>query len=130
VYEELETFNTDRIGHGVRMMEDPNTVALARERGLAFEVGVTRNFQTGVVKSIPEHPLMEMLNWGLNLAIGTDNPSILRVNLTDEYHLICEDLEMEYKLLKERILAAGQASILPETNHDELNEQLRIELSL
>ena len=88
MYEELETFNTDRIGHGVRMMEDPNTVALARERGLAFEVGVTRNFQTGVVKSIPEHPLMEMLNWGLNLAIGTDNPSILRVPLTDEYHLI------------------------------------------
>jgi len=88
VYEALETFNTDRIGHGVRMMENPNTVALARESGLAFEVVVTSNYQTGVVKSILEHPFMEMLNGGLNLAIGTDNPSILRVPLTDEYHLI------------------------------------------
>jgi len=37
---------------------------------------------------------------------------------------------MEHKLLKERLLAAGHASFLPETDHDELIEQLRIELSL
>jgi len=130
VHEALETLNADRIGHGVRVMEDPNTVALARERGTAFEVCVTSNYQTGVVQPLQEHPIMKMLNAGLNVTLGTDDPSISQITLTDEYHRICEDLEMEHKLLKERILAAAQASFLPEAERDKLMEQLRKELSM
>ena len=130
VHEALETLNADRIRHGVRVMEDPNTVALARERGTAFEVCVTSNYQTGVVQPLQEHPIMKMLNAGLNVTLGTDDPSISQITLTDEYHRICEDLEMEHKLLKERILAAAQASFLPEAERDKLMEQLRKELSM
>ncbi len=68
--EALETLNTDRIGHGVRVIEDPNTVALACERGTAFEVCVTNNYQTGVFQSFEEHPIMKMVNAGLNVTLG------------------------------------------------------------
>lgn len=129
VHEALEKFHADRIGHGVRVMEDPNTVALARERGIPFEVCVTSNYQTGVVQSIDEHPVMKMLKAGLNVTLGTDNPSISKITLTDEYQRVCEDLGMDPQLLKERILAAAQASFLPEAERVTLMKQLRKELS-
>ncbi len=130
VHEALETLNAERIGHGVRVMEDPDTVALARERGTVFEVCVTSNFQTGVVPSLQEHPVMKMLEAGLNVTLGTDDPSISQITLTDEYRRICEDLGMDQKILKERILAAAQASFLPEAERDKLMGQLRKELGV
>ncbi len=130
VQEALETLNAERIGHGVRVMEDPKTVALACERGTAFEVCVTSNFQTGVVHSLQEHPALKMLNAGLNVVLGTDNPSISQITLSDEYQRACEALGMEHKTLKERILAAAQASFLPEADRVKLMEQLRKELGI
>jgi adenosine deaminase len=128
VWEALETLHAERIGHGVRVLEDPETVALARERGTAFEVCVTSNFQTGVVPSLHEHPIMEMLNAGLNVLPGTDDPSISQITLSDEYQLVCEELGMEHKQLKERVLAASRASFLPQEERDTLEVQLRKEL--
>lgn len=130
VLEALETLHADRIGHGVRVMEDPNTVLLARERRTAFEVCVTSNYHTGVVQSLKEHPIMQMVKAGLNVTLGTDDPSISQITLTDEYRRICEDLGMKHKMLKERILAAAQASFLPEVERGKLMEQLRKELSI
>ena len=130
VQEALETLDAERIGHGVRVLEDPKTVALACERGTAFEVCVTSNFQTGVVPSLQEHPLLQMLEAGLNVIIGTDDPSISQITLADEYRRACEELGMEQKQLKERILAAAQASFLPEAEREALIEQLSKELGI
>jgi adenosine deaminase len=130
VQEAVETLNADRIGHGVRVIEDPNVVALARERGVTFEVCVTSNYQTGVVNSLQEHPIMKMLDAGLNVALGTDDPSISRITLTDEYRRICEDLGMANSLLKERILAAAQASFLQDAERETLVGELRKELAI
>ena len=47
VREAIDELGAERIGHGVRIMEDENVIALARERGTAFEVCVTSNYQSG-----------------------------------------------------------------------------------
>jgi adenosine deaminase len=70
-----------------------------------------------------------MLNAGLNVIISTDDPSISQITLSDEYQRACEDLGMEHKQLKERILAAAQASFLPKAEREALMEQLRTELA-
>lgn len=128
VREALETFGAERIGHGVRVMEDPDTVALAREHATTFEVCVTSNYQTGVIRSFQEHPIMIMMKAGLNVVLGTDDPSISQITLAGEYCRICEDLGMERTVIKERILAAARAGFLPETERDILVKQLRKEL--
>jgi adenosine deaminase len=130
VREAMETFNADRIGQGVRVMEDPQTTAMARERKTAFEVCLTSNLQTGVFPSMKEHPIINMLKAGINVTLGSDDPSILQITLSDEYQGACEDLRMEHKTLKERILAAAQASFLPKAECDILVEQLGKELSI
>ena len=57
VREAIEGLEAERIGHGVRVMEDPQVVDLARERGTVFEVCITSNYQSGVVPHWKTHPL-------------------------------------------------------------------------
>jgi len=130
VKEAIEEIGAERIGHGVRVLEDENIVALARERGTAFEVCVTSNYQSGVVNSLDTHPLMSMVEAGLNVTINTDDPSISRITLSHEYYTACKDLQMPQSILKERIMAAAQAGFLAENEKRNLVQQLNKDLKL
>jgi len=124
----IEQIDTDRIGHGVRVMQDPSVVALARERGVTFEVCVTSNYQSGVVPSLMEHPLPSMIEAGLDVTINTDDPSISRITLSREYQAVCEDLKVPMDVLKERVVAAARAAFLPPQERDTMVTALKNEL--
>ncbi len=130
VREAIETLNAERIGHGVKILEDASVVAMARERNIVFEVCVTSNFQTGVVASLKVHPIMSMLRNGLIVTLGTDDPSISQICLTDEYRQACEDLGMPLGTLKECILAAAEAGFLPDDRRSALVQELKKELNV
>jgi adenosine deaminase len=132
VREAIEKVGAQRIGHGVRVMEDENVIALARERGTAFEVCVTSNYQSGVVPALSNHPLPRMLQADLNVTLNTDDPSVSRIDLTHEFKLAHEDLGLPMNVLKRSILASASASFLPdkerEALHDHLEEKLGLKL--
>ena len=130
VKEAIEEIGAERVGHGVRTLEDKRVVALARERGTAMEVCITSNYQSGVVQSLDTHPLMDMLNAGLNVTINTDDPSISRITLSHEYYTACEDLQMSQSTLRERIIAAANAGFLAESEKEKLVHQLKVDLKL
>jgi len=130
VKEAIEKIGAERVGHGVRTLEDNRVVALARERGTAMEVCITSNYQSGVVQSLDTHPLMDMLHAGLNVTINTDDPSISRITLSHEYYTACEDLQMPQNTLRERIIAAANAGFLAENEKEKLVHQLKIDLKL
>jgi adenosine deaminase len=110
VREAIEDLCAERIGHGVRVMDDPSVVDLARERGTVFEVCMTSNYQSGVVDSLENHPLPAMVQTGLNVTINTDDPGISRITLTDEYRVAIEDMGMPVTTLVNCILAAALGS--------------------
>ena len=129
VKEGIEELGAERIGHGVRVLEDNAVVALARERNTAFEVCVTSNFQTGVVPTLESHPLIAMIQAGLNTTINTDDPSVSRITLSQEYHVVCDELGIPLEILKERILARYRLLFLPENERNSLVSQLTKELN-
>ena len=128
VLEALVDLNAERIGHGVRILEDEEVVSLAQERRTAFEVCVTSNYQTGVVESLASHPLMKMVQKNLNVTIGTDDPSISQITLSDEYRQAGEGLGMDPVTLRQCITASAEASFLPEQERMNLVEKLKKEL--
>jgi adenosine deaminase len=128
VSEAIEELGAERIGHGVRLLEDGYVTSLARERGTAFEVCVTSNYQSGVIPDLESHPFVKMLDAGLNVTVNTDDPSVSRITLSHEYHVVCDDLGVSMEILKQRILAAGQAAFLPEVERGKLVETLIKEL--
>jgi adenosine deaminase len=125
----IEVLGAERIGHGVRVLEDPKTVRLARERKTVFEVCVTSNYQSGVVKSLADHPLMRMLSSGLIVTLGTDDPSISQITLSDECRRACEQLGLTHDLLKRCMLTAAEASFLPAVEREKLTARFRKDLA-
>ncbi|NOH01172.1 MAG: adenosine deaminase [Chloroflexi bacterium] len=128
VREAIENLGAERIGHGVRVMEDESVVSLARERGVAFEVCVTSNFQSGVVKTFESHPLPRMLENGLKVTVNTDDPSVSRITLAHEYQQVCERLNVPMDALKRSVLLAAESAFLGEPAKQELSASLKTEL--
>jgi adenosine deaminase len=126
----ITILGAERIGHGVRVIEDGNVLALARERESAFEVCVTSNHQSGVVSKLREHPLPVMLQQGLNVTINTDDPSISMITLGNEYRVVCEELGLTQTTLRDRVLAAARASFLPDVEKKQLVEMISTEYPL
>jgi adenosine deaminase len=128
VKEAILELGADRIAHGVRVLEDESVTKLALERNTPFEVCVTSNYQSGVIAEPGAHPLPRMLHAGINVTVNTDDPSISRITLSHEYHVVCDDLGLSMDALKERILAAGAAAFLPESERGRLVDGLKQEL--
>ena len=130
IKEAIHDLGAERIGHGVRVLEDENIAALARERNTAFEVCITSNYQSGVVQSLETHPLVKMLENGINVTINTDDPSISRISLSHEYYAACEDLKMPQNTLRERIVAAAKSGFLPDDEKQKLTAKLMNDLKI
>ncbi len=81
----VELARADRIGHGTRLLEDPDLLSLVRERGIPLEVCVTSNVQTRVAPSYESHPVRRYVDEGVPVALCTDNRMMSGVSLTDEY---------------------------------------------
>lgn len=109
----INLLGAERVGHGVRIIEDETLVTQARERGITFEVCITSNYQSGVVADLHEHPLNNMIAAGLNVTINTDDPSISQISLSDEYQAACEQLGLSIGTLRQRVLAGVKAAFLP-----------------
>ena len=130
VRDALENFGAERIGHGVRVLEDEKVTALARERAVVFEVCITSNYQSGVVRSLASHPLPQMLEAGLQVTVNTDDPSISRITLAHEYQRACEDLHVQMDVLKRSVLTAANAAFLNDAEKTKLVNSLKKELKM
>jgi adenosine deaminase len=124
VAQAIELLGAERIGHGVRVMEDEAVVSLSRERGTVFEVCVTSNYQSGVVDALNDHPIQRMMEAGLNVTIDTDDPSISQITLSDEYWVVCEKFGFSIEELQDRIIAAARAAFLPRKEQEVLVSSL------
>ncbi len=125
----IEVLETDRIGHGVRVLEDPDVCALARERSVPFEVCITSNVQSGVVAGFQSHPLPAMLKAGLKAVIATDDPGISQITLGHEYCLARQELGLPANTLAECLQTAVEAAFLPEAEKNNLLIRLKSDLS-
>lgn len=123
----VQLLEADRIGHGIRVLESEKAIQITKDLKTPFEVCITSNYQSGVVSSIDDHPITQMLSLGLNATINTDDPSISQLKLSDEYRLACEVLGMSINNLQDRVLAAAQAAFLPEVEKNLLIETLHEE---
>ena len=81
----LEVLGAERLGHGVRCLEDPELVRHLAATGVPLEVCPTSNVHTGVVATFAEHPLPALLAAGLQVSIGSDDPPLFGTDLCREY---------------------------------------------
>jgi adenosine deaminase len=90
--EAVEALDSERLGHGVSVAEDPSVVALVRERGVTLEMCPTSNRRTGAVSDLAEHPARRLLDQDVSVTINTDNPGLFAIDLTGELEVCVERL--------------------------------------
>lgn len=110
----VESLGAARIGHGVRIFEDPSVVDLARDAGIVFEVCPTSNWQTGVVPSLAQHALPEMELAGLRTTLNTDDPAICDTTMSGELAIAVDGLGLDLPYVRRAILTAAEAAFLPD----------------
>ncbi len=130
VRDAIENLGAERIGHGVRVLEDASVAALAKERGVVFEVCPTSNFQSGVVTTMDEHPLPRMIEQGLKVTVNTDDPSVSRITLSNEFQIAHEKLNVPMDALKQSILLAAESSFLADVEKAELLQSLKKHMNM
>jgi adenosine deaminase len=87
IWQALTELKADRIGHGIRAIDDPALMNFLVEKQIGLENNLTSNVQTGLVSSYQEHPLKTFIERGILATINTDDPGISGIDLPYEYQV-------------------------------------------
>jgi adenosine deaminase len=113
IWDALTTLHADRIGHGVRVVEDPKLLELLYAMQVPLEICPTSNVRLGLYTEIAAHPVATLWRAGLFLTVNTDDPPMFNTTLTDEYRALAAVHGFTADDLKELSLNAVRAAFLP-----------------
>ena len=85
-----------RIGHGVNLVDDPQTLVLLRNGPYLVEVNLISNFLLQYVQNFQQHPFPEYLRIGVPVALGTDDRGMFDSNMTDEYFVAVREFNLSW----------------------------------
>jgi adenosine deaminase len=120
VWGAIRHLEVDRIGHGIRAIEDNDLMDYIVEHRIPIEMCPLSNVRTGVVKSYDEHPVRRFFERGVILNINTDDPMMFGNSLAEEYELLAEKKGFTRTELKQLALNGIQMSWMPEKKKREM----------
>ncbi|HEX5450917.1 MAG TPA: adenosine deaminase [Candidatus Limnocylindrales bacterium] len=74
-----------RIAHGAPAADDPALLDELRARDVVLDLCPTSNWQAGLVRRLPDHPLPHLLRAGVPVTLSTDDRTVSAISLSEEY---------------------------------------------
>lgn len=87
----------DRIGHGVNLMGDPQTLLLMRHNHYLIEINLISNLLLEYIGDFEQHPFPEYLRVGIPVALSTDDRGMFHSNLTDEFFIAVKTFNLSWQ---------------------------------
>lgn len=114
-----------RIGHGVRSLEDTGIIQDLKAVNVALEICPTSNLQTHIFESIERFPLEQLLDAGLTVTINTDNMTVSNTTLSHEFELLQQHCGLDKNTARELAENAARAVFSDSSEKDRLLAHLR-----
>jgi adenosine deaminase len=103
-----------RIAHGVRSIEDPPLVAELAERAIVLECCPTSNVVLDVFPSYEDHPLPRLVDAGVRVTLGSDDPPYFGASIGGEYAVCQERFGFDDEALRDITRTAIDAAFCDE----------------
>ncbi|MEA9391142.1 adenosine deaminase [Acerihabitans sp. TG2] len=87
IWQAIHELGAERIGHGVKAIEDPRLMDFLAEHHIGIESCLTSNVQTSTVPSLVDHPLKRFLDHGILATINSDDPAVQGIDIDYEYRV-------------------------------------------
>ncbi len=113
VWGAVRALGAERIGHGVRAIEDPALVAHLAAQRIPLDVCPLSNVRLGVAPSLEAHPLPRLLEAGVVLTVNSDNPSLFNTSLSEDYATLVSPFGLTVEQIDDLVLNGFRSSFLP-----------------
>ncbi|HEX6345031.1 adenosine deaminase [Umezawaea sp.] len=123
VWEAVQICGAERLGHGVRIVEDiefdgehaelGRVASYVRDRRIALEVAPTSNLHTGIAKTHAEHPFDKLYKAGLRVTVNTDNRLMSQCSASGENAALVEAFGYGWADLETFAINAMKSAFIP-----------------
>jgi aminodeoxyfutalosine deaminase len=113
VWAAIDGLGAERIGHGIAAADDPALLDRLRDEQITLEICPSSNVATGVVPSLAEHPLPRLLDAGVPIVLGSDDPPMFNTTLVEEYRRVRDQFGLSARQLRALARASIEASFAP-----------------
>lgn len=104
---------SERIGHGVRSIEDADLVAELAECQMLLEISPTSNICLGVYPDYAAHPFRRLYEAGVPVTVNSDDPPMFGTTLTNEHLVLASDFGFTIDELEALERVAIEHAFLP-----------------
>ena len=125
IWEAIQFCGAERLGHGVRIVDDiavnsstnsatlGNLAAFIRDRRIPLELCPTSNIHTGAVESLEQHPIELLRELGFRVTVNTDNRLMSDVSMTSEMNSLHEVFDWGFDDFRWLTVNAMKSAFLP-----------------
>ena len=120
----LDHLRPERIGHGVRAIEDPALVARLAAEGIVLECCPASNIALKVFPDYARHPFMALREAGCKVTLNSDDPPHFGSSLSEEYRIGSEEFGLSDADLTAITRTAIEAAFIDEATRTRLLRKL------
>ena len=124
IWEAIQWCGADRLGHGVRIVDDITVdddgrahlgrlAAYVRDKRIPLELAPASNVQTGAAASIAEHPIGMLTDLRFRVTVNTDNRLMSQTSMTGEMAALVEAFGYDLHRLRWFTINAMKSAFLP-----------------
>jgi adenosine deaminase len=129
VWGALKALGAERLGHGVRSIEDPTLVSYLAEQRIPLEVCPTSEIRLGVYASLADHPLPHLYAAGIPITINSDDPPLFNTTLNDEAQLLADPFHFDLDTINAIILNGVRYNCLPASEKQAMEDAFLAEMA-
>lgn len=117
-----------RIGHGVHLSLDEETVKRVKENNICFEFCPSSNLQTKSLKEYKDVPLIQFMELGIPVTINSDNMTVSHTDVTREFVHMMDTFNLEKDEVKKLLLNSIEYAFIDKKQKEKLKKELELKI--